>query len=339
MLDPHRPSRHPIRLDGGDAEPVRCDFCRSPIPTDTITSRIEGTEYTFCTESCLEAMESQERVFTEYRGHRWLQPGVAALDSKLPQGILRNSMVLLSAQPGTREPELHAELIWRTLQRDEPAVFVSFDEPPVSVIDRFLGLDWNVLPYLEAGDLHLLDCFTYRVEDRDRMFDRMNHWNSHLHSVAEDVITAVRDPSNIGELENRLDDCLGSLGMVDTGIVVVDSLTEFGSLVQPVRAYNFVKDVRADICKGRFVPVFAGATFVGDMEQFPHDLEYMVDGIVDLEQNAEIVEDALIKRMRVRKMNGALTYPEWTAYEFTSDQGLVMFEPREELAETDQDGG
>ena len=337
MRRSHRPTKPRPFADGGSDESLRCDFCRGLIPTEPITLDREGTEYTFCTEVCRETMAAQQRVFTEYRGHRWVDPGVIALDSKLPQGILRNSMVLLSAQPGTREPELQAELIWRALTRGEPAVFVSFNEPPVAVIDRFLGLDWNVLPHLEAGDLHIVDCFTYRVEDRERMFDRMNDWNSHLAQIAEPVITAVRDPTNIGELENRLDDCTEALNMVDTGVVVIDSLTEFGSLVQPVRAYNFVKDVRADICKGRFVPIFAGASFVGDIEQFPHDLDYLVDGIVDLEHNTDLVEDALIKRMRVRKMNGVLTYPEWTAFEFTSDEGLVMFDP--EAQQESGDGG
>jgi KaiC/GvpD/RAD55 family RecA-like ATPase len=313
----------------------RCDFCQSRFPVPPIEDEHGGETYAFCTESCRQAMAAADRVFTEYRGHRWMYPGVAALDAKLPQGILRNSMVLLSAQPGTRESELHAELVWRALNRGEPAVVVSFQEPPVSLVERFLSLEWNVLPFLDSGDLHVIDCFTYRVGDRERMFDRMNDWNAHLHRVAEPQVTAVHDPTNVNELESRLDDCTTAMGMVDRGLVLVDSLTEFGSLVQPVRAYDFVKDVRADVCKGRFVPVFAGAAYTGDTDQFPHDLEYLFDGIVDMEQNPELIEDALIKRMRVRKMSGVLTYPEWTAYEFTSDRGLVMFDPEVEVERTE----
>ncbi|MDX1748538.1 MAG: recombinase RecA, partial [Halobacteriales archaeon] len=186
------------------------------------------------------------------------------------------------------------------------------------------------------------DCFTYRLQDRERMFARMNEWNTHLSSIASPETTSVRDPTNIGELENRLDDCTDSLGMVDRGAVVIDSLTEFGSLVQPIQAYDFLKDTRAEICKGRFVPIYAGAAYVGDAEQFPHDLEYMFDGIIDLELNPKIVEDTLIKRVRIRKMDGVLCYPEWTAYEFTSGEGLVMFDPQVELekaAESDASQG
>lgn len=323
----------PLRADGSGAN--RCDFCQSPIPLDPRRLTYEGTEYVFCTEACKTAMLDRERVFTKYRGHRWLRTGISGLDAKLPQGLHRNSMVLLSAQPGARETAFQAELVWRALQRDEPAVFVAFNDPPVSVVERFLSLEWNVLPYLESGDMHILDCFTYRVDDRDRLLDRMSRWTSHLYSIAEPEITSVRDPTNISELENRIDDCTNGRGMVDTGIVVIDSLTEFGSLVQPVRAYDFVKDTRADICKGRFIPVFAGAAYTGDSEQFPHDLEYLFDGIIDLELNHQIIEDSLIKRLRIRKMNGALAYPQWSAYEYTSEQGLVTFDPREELDDDD----
>lgn len=276
-------------------------------------------------------MRDSDRVFTTYRGHRWFHPGVAALESKLPQGLLRNSFVLLSCQPGSREDEFQAELVWRALERDEPVVVVTFTEPPIAFIEQCLSLGWNVLPALESGDLHFVDCFTYRVDDRDRMFDRMNDWNQHLHSLAADETSTVRDPSNIGEVENRIDDCIDTKNMMDRGLVLIDSLTEFGSLVQPVHAYDFVKNLRANICKGRFVPIFACATYRGDADEFPHDLEYAFDGIVDLELNTSIIEDTIIKRARVRKMSGVLVYPEWTAYEFTADEGLVMFDPKGEI--------
>jgi KaiC/GvpD/RAD55 family RecA-like ATPase len=323
--------------DPADAEPSggRCDFCQSPIPAGPVVLERDEADYRFCTEACRDAMQAADRVFTAYRGHRRFDPAVSVLAAKLPQGMRRNSFVLVSAQPGSRELAFQSELVWRTLQRGEPAIVVSFTAPPVAVVERFLELGWNVLPALEDGRLHLLDCFSYRVEDRDRMLARMNDWSTHLYHVAEPRTTSVRDPTNISEVQNRLDGALETQGMVDEGLVVIDSLTEFGSLVQPVRAYDFVKDIRADVCKGRFVPIFAGATFAGDAERFPHDLGYLFDGIVDLELSPEIVDGALIKRVRIRKMAGVLVYPEWSAYEFTSGEGLVMFDPQAEIAKTE----
>ncbi|WP_134672469.1 ATPase domain-containing protein [Halorussus marinus] len=314
-----------------DDAPRLCDFCRLPLSCGRETLSHRGATYEFCSEACRTAMRETDRVFTEYHGHRRMRTGVSGLDAGLPQGLPRNSFVLVSSDEGARNETLLAELVWRALERDEPAVVVTFTEPPVSVVENFLALDWNVLPYLESGRLHILDCFTYRVSDRDRMFDRMNEWTSHIRRIARDVTETVRDPSDVSELQNKLDGCLEALGMTDAGVVTIDSLTEFGTLVQPIRAYDCVKDVRADVCKGRFVPVFAGGTITGEERTFPHDLGYAVDGIVDMQMNGSIVRDTLIKRLRIRKMNGVLSIPEWTAYEFTAGRGLVTFDPIAEM--------
>ncbi|WP_135662599.1 ATPase domain-containing protein [Halorhabdus rudnickae] len=314
----------------------RCDYCRLPIPHDpTILERDDQT-YRFCSRACRRAVENSDRVFTQFQEARRFDPGVEALQTALPEGMPRNAFVMLSDLAGTRTESVQAELVWRALQRGEPAVVVAFLEPPVSIIQSFMSLEWNVIPYLERDQLHIVDGFTYRVDDPDRMHDRMGEWNRHLQSVASDATTTVRDGTEIHELENQLDNALERLEMNERGIVVIDSLTELGSLVQPIRAYNFVKDVRADVCKGRFVPVFAGATMAGDGGGFPHDLGYMTDGIVEMRLNEEIVEDALIKQIRVRKMSGVLTYPEWSAYEYTSGTGIVLFDPQEEMADSSQ---
>ncbi|WP_458189551.1 ATPase domain-containing protein [Haladaptatus sp. NG-WS-4] len=319
----------------GDDDQNRCDFCRLPRPSESVTLEYESVTYEFCSETCRNEMREHDRVFTEYHGFRQLDTGVSALDDFLPQGLPRNSFVLLSGEAGTRDNAIQAELVWRTLQRGEPAVVVSFTEPPVSVVEQFLSMEWNVLPYLETGQLHVVDCFTYRVSDRKRMFARMDEWNQFLHRVTLAATTTVRDPGDTSELQHKLDNCLEALTMSDTGIVVIDSLTEFGTLVQPVQAYDFVKDLRADVCKGRFVPVFAGATLVSEEETFPHDLGYVVDGIVNLQLNGTIIEDVLVKRIRIRKMNSVLAIPEWVAYEYTSAKGMVTFDPLEELEKSE----
>lgn len=314
----------------------RCDYCRLPCPTGVRPLEMHGMTYEFCSDACREAIRTSKQVFTEYHGHRRLKTGVSALDASLPQGVPRNSLVMLTDLAGTRTRAMQAELIWRALQRGEPVIYVSFLEPPVSVVQEFITLSWNVLPSLERGDFKILDCFTYRVEDRDRMYSRMNDWNSHLWNVAKEATVTVRDPTAMGQLQNRLDSALETIAAQEEGLVIIDSLTELGSLVQPVQAYNFLKDVRADVCKGRFVPVFAGATVVGEGDEFPHDLGYMVDGIVEMRLNEDIVEDVLIKQLRVRKMSGVLTFPRWQVYEFTAGKGLVTFDPR---AEMDEEGG
>jgi len=308
----------------------RCDFCRLPIPGQPATAERDGQTYTYCCGACRAAARNAETVSTQYHGFRRVSTGVDPLDESLPQGIPRNSFVLLTDLAGTRTEAIQAELVWRTLRRDEPAVFVSFLEPPISVVQEFVTLDWNVLPYLESGQLQIVDCFTYRLENRERMYERFNDWNAFLSETAADATTQVRDPTELGELHNRIDDVLETRAMEDQGVVVIDSLTEFGSLVQPVQAYEFLKDVRAEVCKSRFVPIYAGATVTGADQQFPHDLNYVVDGIVELNLGEDLVAGSLTKQIRVRKMNGVLAVPKWTLYEYTAGEGIVTIERREE---------
>lgn len=333
-------SDEPIADDESADEGVdRCDFCRQPRPVDAVSVEIDGRAYRCCTEACRDALLESNRVFTDAHDHRRFRPGVAGLDASLPQGLPRNSFVLLLGHSGTREESIQAELVWRTLERGENAVIASFTEPPTSVVENFLTLDWNVLPFLEDGRLEILDCFTYRVDDRDRLYDRMSDWNRHVHRIVDPQTVAVRDPTDGQELRNKLDNCLGSLGMLESGVVVIDSLAEFASLVQPVQAYDFVKDVRAEVCKGRFVPIVAGATIASDEAAFPRDLEYVADGVIDLHLDGSIVEDTLFRRLRVRKMRGVLTIPEWHTYEYTSGLGLVTFDPQEEMTDDEEAAG
>lgn len=314
-----------------DEEPMaRCDYCRLPCSSGIIRDTYQEVEYTFCSKHCREALETSERVFTEYHGSKRFQPEVTPFETMCPDGVPRNSFILLSHSAGTRTEAFQAELAWRALQRDEPVIMAVFLEPPVSLIHQFVAHDWNPLPYLEQGRLQILDCFNYRVEDRERMFDRMNEWNTHLHAIAREATTTVQDPTETSQLQNGLDACVERQEMNNTGLVVIDSLTEYGTMVQPINAYRFIKDIRAEVCKGRFVPIVAGATIREESDEFPHDLNYMADGVIDMRLNNDLVEDTLVKEIRVRKLERVQTESEWIPFEFSREEGLTLVDPTDD---------
>jgi len=53
----------------------------------------------------------------------------------------------------------------------------------------------------------------------------------------------------------------------------------------------------------------------------------VVDGIVELRLTDDIVEDTILKQLRVRKMSGVLAISEWETYEYTAGTGIVTFDP------------
>jgi KaiC/GvpD/RAD55 family RecA-like ATPase len=304
-----------------------CDFCGLPCPPTPVTDEVRGDVYEFCSESCRDALRAGDGGNAAFHGLERFDPSVPLLSSQLPDGMPRNSFVLLADHVGTRGDALLVELAWQLLQRGGSAVFVTYQEPPSSLVEQFLALRWNVFPYLESGQLRIVDCFTYRLDDAERMVDRMNRWTRHIHRATTPATAAVRDPTDLRSVCNKLDDALLAADARDRGLVAFDSLTELGTLVQPTLAYDFVKDLRADVCKGRFVPVFARAPYRGDTEEFPHDLSYVMDGLVEM-RTEERRAAGPINQVRVRKMRGVPTTPRWTPYEYLGDQGLVSSRPR-----------
>jgi hypothetical protein len=61
----------------------------------------DGVTYEFYSAACWDALAGADRVFTEYYCFRRTRTGVSVLDSSLPQGVPRNSFLLLIDLAGT----------------------------------------------------------------------------------------------------------------------------------------------------------------------------------------------------------------------------------------------
>ena len=149
------------------------------------------------------------------------------------------------------------------------------------MIEQFLLLEWNVLPYLEREQFSILDCFSRRDEPFVSRNSTRSAWIQHVRRFARTATRALQDPTDVHELTNKLARTLDDRSMFNSGCVVIDSLTEFSTTVPSIQAHNFLKDVRATVCKDRFVPLFAGATLTDD-GRFPLDMTHAMDGRIDL---------------------------------------------------------
>lgn len=299
--------------------PLECDYCHYPIPAEPA----EGDDGRYCSTVCREAAADADSTMPEPDAYKRFVTGVEPLDSLLPNGVPADSFLLLSGDEGTRRAELGIELAWRALERGERAVVVSFANPPMATLERFHGNGWNVLPALENDRLRIIDCFTHRLDDREAFLDRRTDWSAFLAEAAGDAIVEVRDPSDRREVANSLHRALDALEMTETGLVVIDSLDELESLLQDQLVHDFVKDVRATVCKARFVPVIAAATTAGK-SGYPEE-EYVFDGIVDLRLTDRPASETRLKQLAVRKLIGAEFLPQWVTYDHEPARGLVAF--------------
>ena len=315
------PPQSPLRAASGDH--VRCDHCALPCPDEPVVDEFDGWTYRFCSDACRAVFRERGIVATVYQGFRRCKTGVSVVDEQLPAGFPRNAFVLIESATGTAEEALQAELVWRRLRKGEPVVYVAYQEPPASLIDQLVSLDWNVIPYLERGQLHVVDCFTYRVRAYERLFERLSEWTAFLYSLIGASVTRVQNPADLTSIHASIANAAEKLDMYDTGAVVVDSLEELGTLVQPVNAITFLKDLRAALCKARFVPVFAGTTAATDPAAFPASVHYLTDGIVELGLFPRASGDGFAKFLRVLKMRNVPVTPRWVPFEYEVGTGFV----------------
>lgn len=313
MMEQHRTDRTP-------EYPLYCDHCRYPIPAEPTTS----DDGQYCSEPCREADEDDSPM-PDPDAYKRVVTGIEPIDSLVPNGIPANSCLLLSGDEGTRRSELLTELVWRALQRGEPAVVVSYANPPTATIERFFENGWNVLPALETDRLRIVDCFTHRLADRDGFLESRNQWQTFLGEAAADAIVTVEEPDDGPQVADAVHEALEDLEMTETGLVTIDSLDELGRLLQRDRVHGFVTDIRATVCKARYVPIVAGATTAGS-EPYPED-EYVFDGIIDLRLTDQLAPETRLKQLGIRKLIGAQFLPQWITYEYEPSSGLFAFGP------------
>ncbi|MFC4542955.1 RAD55 family ATPase [Halosolutus amylolyticus] len=307
-----------LRTGGTPQYPLQCDHCHYPIPGEP-KERGDGH---YCSGSCREAADG-ESTMPDPDAYKRVVTGIEPLDSLVPNGIPADSFLLLSGDEGTRRSELLTELVWRAIERGEPAVLVSFADPPTATLERFFGNGWNVLPALETDRLRIVDCFTHRLSDREAFLESRNEWQTFVGEAAADSIVTVEEPDDGPAVADALHEALDALEMTETGLVTIDSLDELGRLLQRDRVHDFVTEVRGTICTPRYVPIVAGATTAGS-DKYPED-EYVFDGIVDLRLTDQFTPETRLKQLGVRKLIGTQFLPQWITYEYEPARGLFAF--------------
>ena len=309
-------------------EPSRyCAFCGYEIPT-TPTRSASGESC--CSERCRRALDAGEKPFAGRFGFKRFSTGVSALDSLLPQGIPTNSFILLAGPEGIRHRGLQTELLWRTLVRGDPAIIITFVDPPVAIVEHFLTFGWNVLPFLESADLRIIDCFTSRLRDEHQTPDHQVKWNDFLGDFLDESVSIIRDTGDFRAVEDRLHVQLEDADMTGTGIVVIDSLNEAEVQGREFETKQFIKEVRGDVCSRKFVPIFASTTRTDD-GQLAGDAAYLFDGIVEMRRTERLVEGVRLKQLSIRKLDGVRYRPHWVAYENAGATGFQLFDPETAL--------
>ncbi|MHA1754934.1 MAG: RAD55 family ATPase [Candidatus Odinarchaeia archaeon] len=109
--------------------------------------------------------------------------GIDSLDTALGGGVLKNAIILIAFEPGTKEWVFGAEIIRKALLNGDYVIHIDFDHGPDYYLSSFLGLNVENKQIQEklknayqSGRLKLIDCFTTEASTDEAKKDLDNYF-------------------------------------------------------------------------------------------------------------------------------------------------------------------
>lgn len=222
----------------------------------------------------------------------------------LPEGIPRNSLVILYGRGGSAKSVLLAEIAKDIIGAGEPLFYVSIDDDPATVVLQLEQFGLSVEEAYTKGLFNIIDGFSYLVKGK----------RGKLHPAVVDEI----DPRNVDILLNTIIKHLDSRGVQGNGAVIIDSLNEVLLSLDPIKLIEFIKMLRASIAKTRKVLTVATLhTSIKDFKEYLYTIDYMVDGIIELKGISSAIAMQIpfpVKQVAIRKMKGVFHRIGWTLF-------------------------
>jgi circadian clock protein KaiC len=90
-----------------------------------------------------------------------INSGIEGFDQLLYGGYPSGRAYLIAGEPGTGKTIFSLQFLLEGLRSGEKAIYISIDEKPEGVIRNSESLGWDLKPYLESGQLQILDVTSY----------------------------------------------------------------------------------------------------------------------------------------------------------------------------------
>ncbi len=232
-----------------------------------------------------------------------ISTGVKGLDEMLRGGFPEGRIVLVTGGPGTGKTILSLQYLMAAIDRGEPGVYLSLEEPMDSIKENSSVLGWDLDRFEKSGLLRTLDLY---MVPQGGGFDSGRREDDAYASVERDIINSAR--------------------AIGARHIVVDPITSI--VVQELRAgrkrYVIGQLFETLRSLGCTAVLTAEAQREGDfyMEQF------LADGVILL--NKDILEYKLVKTLRIEKMRG-MDYDEQPRRYTVTDRGFQVFNTEQVL--------
>jgi len=227
------------------------------------------------------------------------------LKTLFPEGIPRNSFIVVAGEGGSGKSILLSVFAKSILQLGEPVLYLALDDDPKTVVQQLKSLGVDVLEYVKQKLFFIVDGYSFRIRGSEPR-------------LSVSVISKV-NPQNIEQVFESLLAIVTDLGIEDRGLIAIDSLNEFlfyySNDVQSLVEY--IKNVRANFSKARNVLTIATLhTSTALAKELLSSIEHCVDGIILTEriQQEPSSSSNVVWRVMVKRMKGVKHNLNWVSY-------------------------
>jgi len=224
----------------------------------------------------------------------------------LPQGIPRNSFIVLAGDAGSGKSVLATLIAKNVMEHGEPAVFVALDDDPLTVAQQFRSYAVDVEELQSKGLFYIVDGYSYLLAKESTKFSKY-------------AVATVNPTSDLSQLLYTIYKVLDDRNISGRGVLVLDSLNILLNYHEPSRVLEAVKALRANVSKLRSVVVLALLhTGTQYYNEFLNSIVHIVDGIWVTEV---VVQHPLsgeiplpLRQILVKRMKGVQHRVSWTLF-------------------------
>lgn len=221
-----------------------------------------------------------------------------------PEGIPRNSLVVIAGKGGTAKSIVVCEIVKDVLSMGEPVIYVSVDDDPATVASQLESFGVDVKESTAKGLLAIIDSFSYLIKGKKGRAHE---------SVVEEV-----DSRNVDVLLSAIMRNIEARELAGRGMVVVDSINEIMMSLDPVKFVEFVKSLRANIAKQRKVlTIVTIHTTMKEFKEYLYSIDFMVDGLIETKNVQSALANQIpfpVRQLSVKKMKGVYHRTGWTIF-------------------------
>ncbi len=222
---------------------------------------------------------------------------------KLTGGEVRPpASVMIIGDAGAGATTLGLQLLYRDLNAGKFCALISYDSFPSEIRRRMRDMGWDITPYLERGQLKILDCYS---------------------SLAGVEGALIKEPTDFTEVSIQVTGMAGTSKSPPT--ILLDSVTPMFNSASAKDCINFLQVIGAKVKNSG--GMFILTTTKGSIpDEARSKIESLVDGVIEL----SLIKKArsLVRSLQVKKIAGHHTSPKETEFVILAGKGILLVRQR-----------